>query len=207
MVQAVQRHKRVTVTVAVVVLIPVLALAWYLGSPLFITKEVQEEFPFAANAVVPKDMTRGEVEKTMATLAKMGGDQVMEKMPDEMEKAAAAPVLLKTGTFEGADRFHKGSGVAKLFRAPDGTHLLRVEDFSVTNGPDLRVILSPVANPQGAGDVTAPGYVELGKLKGNVGNQNYPIPPGVDVAAQGSVVIYCKPFRVVFSVATLQDAG
>ena len=74
MVQAVQRNRRVSITVAVVVAIPVVALAWYLFSPLFVTKEVQEEFPFAANAVVPKDMTRAEIEKTMATLAKTEGD-------------------------------------------------------------------------------------------------------------------------------------
>ena len=207
MVQAVQRNKRVSITVAVVVAIPVVALAWYLFSPLFVTKEVQEEFPFAANAVVPKDMTRAEIEKTMATLAKTEGDQVTEDMPDEIDKADAPAALLKTGTFEGADRFHKGSGVAKIFRGPDGAHLLRVENFSVTNGPDLRVILSPVASPSGSSEVTASGYVELGKLKGNVGNQNYPIPAEADIGALRSVVIYCKPFRVVFSVATLEDEG
>ena len=47
------------------------------------------------------------------------------------------------------------------------------------------------------------GYVELGKLKGNIGNQNYPIDAGVDVSAMSSVVIYCKPFRVIFAVAGL----
>ena len=128
-------------------------------------------------------------------------------MPDEMDKADAPAALLKTGTFEGADCFHKGSGVAKIFRGPDGAHLLRVENFSVTNGPDLRVILSPVASPSGSSEVTASGYVELGKLKGNVGNQNYPIPAEGDIGALRSVVIYCKPFRVVFSVATLEDEG
>ena len=51
------------------------------------------------------------------------------------------------------------------------------------------------------------GFVDLGKLKGNRGNQNYEIPDGVDVAAQGSVVIYCMPFHVIFSVASLRDAG
>ena len=65
------------------------------------------------------------------------------------------------------------------------------------------MILSPHPSPAGSSDVTAPGYVELGKLKGNAGNQNYPIEAGVDVGALNSVVIYCKPFRVVFSVAEL----
>ena len=51
-----------------------------------------------------------------------------------------------------------------------------------------------------------PGYLDLGKLKGNRGNQNYPIPADVDISIFNSVVIYCKPFAVVFSVATLYDA-
>ena len=74
-----------------------------------------------------------------------------------------------------------------------------------TNGPDLRVVLSPHQSPDSRGDVKLPGYVDLGKLKGNKGDQNYNIPDDVDIDAQGSVVIYCEPFAVVFSVATLRD--
>ena len=51
------------------------------------------------------------------------------------------------------------------------------------------------------------GYVNIGKLKGNKGNQNYPIPDEVDVSIQGSVVIYCVPFHVIFSVASLRDSS
>ena len=47
----------------------------------------------------------------------------------------------------------------------------------------------------------------LGSLKGNVGNQNYEIPADADVNALFSVVIYCSPFHVVFSVAPLKKAG
>jgi len=200
------KHRRIVITVALMILIPVAAIVWWLGSPLFITKEVQEEFPFAASAVVPRDMTRSEVESTMAVMAMMDS-QVEEVMPAKMSEASAAPVELKAGSFRDADRFHTGSGVAKIFRAPDGSFLLRLEDFRVTNGPDLRVILSPHPNPEGRGDVTAEGYVEVGKLKGNVGNQNYPIPAEADISALNSVVIYCKPFHVIFSVAPLEEGG
>ncbi len=116
----------------------------------------------------------------------------------------AVAVKLKAGMFKDADSFHKGSGEATIFRGPDGSLLLRLEDFNVTNGPDLHVLLSPHPDPERQGDVKQAGYVDLGKLKGNIGNQNYPIPDDVDVSIQGSVVIYCKPFHVVFSVATLE---
>ena len=117
--------------------------------------------------------------------------------------AAAGPLALKSGSFRDADSFHKGSGRATIYQTPDGARLLRLEDFQTTNGPELHVVLSQSPNPQSSAEVKSPGYLDLGKLKGNIGNQNYPIPNGTDVGAQMSVVIYCKPFSVVFSVASL----
>ena len=105
------------------------------------------------------------------------------------------------------DSFHKGSGQATIYRGPDGTLLLRLENLNVTNGPDLHVILSPHPDPGSQGEVKTPGYINLGKLKGNRGNQNYPVPNDANVAAQGSVVIYCVAFNVLFSVAPLRDSG
>ena len=55
--------------------------------------------------------------------------------------------------------------------------------------------------------MTAPGHFELAKLKGNIGNQNYVVPADADIASFQSVVIYCKPFRVIFSVASLADVA
>ena len=113
-------------------------------------------------------------------------------------------MALKVGEFMDADSIHKGSGTAIIYRGPDGSLLLRLENFSVTNGPDLHVYLSPHPNPTRGGQVRTAGSVDLGELKGNRGNQNYPIPAGVDVSTVNSVVIYCKPFSVVFSVAPLR---
>ena len=83
--------------------------------------------------------------------------------------------------------------------------MLRFEDFEVTNGPDLYVLLSPAADVASSDELDAAGYVELGELKGNIGSQNYEIPAEVEVAEQGSVIIYCKAFHVLFSVAPLSD--
>ena len=115
------------------------------------------------------------------------------------------PVMLKTGDFRDQDSFHKGIGQTTIYRRPDGSHLLRLDEFKTTNGPDLHVILTPHQNPTRQNDVKTPGYVNLGKLKGNIDNQNYPIPDDIDVTVQGNVIIYCKPFHVIFSVAQLQD--
>ena len=186
------------IAIAVVVLVAVGAFGWWLLSPLVFDTTVEEEFPFAEAAVVPDGMTRSDVEMTMATMAKMDSP-AEEAMPAEMAESA----VVKTGEFRDADRFHKGSGTASIYRLADGSHVLRLESFSVTNGPALVVMLTPHRNPSSSADVHEPGYVELAKLKGNKGNQNYPLPDGVDPATFNSVVIYCKPFKVVFSVAPI----
>ena len=69
------------------------------------------------------------------------------------------------------------------------------------------MVLSPSPNPETSAQVKTASYVDLGKLKGNIGNRNYPTPEGTDINAQMSVVIYCKPFQVVFSVAMLGERG
>ena len=203
--------KQFLIATAVVVAIPVIAVAWWLGSPLFIDKEVDEEFPFAAGALVPAGMTVKEVDQIMAGMAKVD-ETVDEKMSDAMpmkkdQESVPDAVKVKSGMFSRIDRFHGGSGVATIYRGPDGAHVLRFEDFRVDNGPDLRVLLASHSSPGGKGDLDSAGYVELGKLKGNIGNQNYEISNDVDLASQKSVVIYCKPFHVLFSIATLQDAS
>ncbi len=180
---------------AIVVGIPILALGWWLGSPLFITNEVDEEFPMSAGAIVPVDMTPEEVEAEMETAADSPDDQTDQPMP------GADPVKLVGGVFVGADSFHEGSGRATIYDLGDGERVLRLEAFTVTNGPALHVLLVPDPRPEGRDDVT--GYLDLGELKGNVGNQNYEIPADVDVTEFGSVVIYCEPFHVIFATAGL----
>ena len=192
------KNRRIWIAVAAVILIPIAGVAWWLGSPLLFDDVVNEEFPLASSATIPTDTTREEVEKVMEVIARVE-DETDEPMPKDMEEAA-----LKTGSFRDADRFHKGEGRATIHVLEDGSRVLRLEEFRVTNGPSLRVILATTADPSSSAEVLQGAYVDLGTLKGNVGNQNYPIPDDTDLAAINSIVIYCKPFKVVFSVATLQ---
>ncbi len=87
--------------------------------------------------------------------------------------------------------------------AGTGQRLLRLEPFKAGNGPGLYVYLSGHPTPRSSAELHADGAVELAPLKGNVGNQNYLLPPDLDLAVFKSVVIYCKPFSVVFSTAAL----
>ena len=192
-----KRWSTIGLGVALVQAVPVLWLAWWLGSPLFIDKVADEDFPLTANATIPDNVTRAEAETTMETAAKIEAP-MSEPMTTGMSSAEA--VSLISGDFRDADRFHRGSGRATIYRLEDNSHVLRLEDLNVTNGPDLRVLL--MVDPEG-GDKDQ-GYLDLGKLKGNIGNQNYPIPDDADVSRYHAVMIYCQPFHVVFSTAPLR---
>lgn len=192
------------VGIGILAIIPVAWLAWWLLSPLFSTTEVYEDFPNAARATIPDGMTIEEVEVTMGVAAAIDRP-VDDAIPSTlMEDTTPAQDLVKAaGNFRDADSFHKGSGNAVIYQLSSGERILRLDEFRVTNGPDLRVLLANTPNPESHGDLADAGYQELGKLKGNVGAQNYEIPDSVPLSDVESVVIYCKPFRVVFSVATL----
>ena len=68
----------------------------------------------------------------------------------------------------------------------------------------MQVILTRSQSPEEAGKVPGPSHLELGKLKGNTGNQNYSFPDDADVSAFNSIVIFYKPFRVIFSVSSFE---
>lgn len=120
---------------------------------------------------------------------------------------AQAFETLASGAFRDADAAHRGSGNAAILRNGAGETVLRLTEFEVTNGPDLEVWLSSVADPQSSRDVSNGEWVSLGQLKGNIGDQTYTIPADVDLSQYQSVVIWCEQFSVLFSPATLASAG
>ena len=196
---------------AVVGLVIVFA-AYPLWSPLFINDVIDESFPDLASDQrdqlrdMPQEkqdvlvaMAQENTEMASETaLAMLASDvQMAEDMPTN------EPVVLSKGIFNGFDAIHRGEGIATIYQLVDGTRVLRLEDFSTSNGPDLHVLLTSNA-PTSIGDPVATGYVDLGQLKGNIGNQNYNIPSDVNLDDYSAVVIYCMPFHVNFTVATLE---
>ncbi|NJM06844.1 hypothetical protein HC891_12645 [Candidatus Gracilibacteria bacterium] len=114
------------------------------------------------------------------------------------------PVALFSGSFTYIDALHNAEGQATIYTLPDGQRILRLENFTAQNGPDLFIGLSGHPQPRSNAELMGEGYVELGRLKGNTGNQNYELPADLDISAFKSVTIYCKAFSVMFSSATLQ---
>ena len=100
---------------------------------------------------------------------------------------------------------HATTGKASLIKLPGGVHSVQFAALNTSDGPDLYVYLSP--HPSGSAEKTfGQGFTSLGKLKGNRGDQVYEIPPGVDVTAIRSVVIWCQRFSAGFAVAPLEQA-
>jgi hypothetical protein len=168
-----------------VAILPVLAIAWWLASPLFIDRTVDEAFPAVAETEAE---AAGEAAATPSASAPITGDASTAVETTVTEE----PAQVAAGSFVDEDSVHQGSGTAGIYDV-DGSIVLRLEDFDVTNGPDLRVDLV----------LTDGTMVDLGALKGNVGNQNYDIPADTDLDTVESVLIYCRAFSVRFSEAVL----
>ncbi|MFF7438916.1 DM13 domain-containing protein [Streptomyces sp. NPDC008122] len=114
------------------------------------------------------------------------------------------PVIVAQGVFVSHE--HATTGRAKIIRLADGTHTLRLEGLDTSNGPDLRVWLSdaPVKEGKAGWGVFDDGkHVNLARLKGNKGEQNYPLPSDFDWSAYPSVSIWCDRFDVSFGAAAL----
>ncbi|WP_030708819.1 DM13 domain-containing protein [Streptomyces sp. NRRL F-2580] len=117
----------------------------------------------------------------------------------------AAPRTVAEGSLISHE--HATTGTVKLLRLADGSHVLRVENLDTSNGPALKVWLTdaPVIEGVDGWHVFDDGkHVSLGALKGNKGDQNYPVPTGVNLADYTSLAIWCDRFDVSFGAATLK---
>ncbi len=187
-----RRHPVRTGIVLAIVLAIGLPTAWYLGSPLFIRTVLNEPAPSAATPVTAPTTTPA-VESTGTPTT--GPSSTPAAPTPAPTPALATP---RTGEFRGADDFHFGNGTATLIETAPGAWTVRFESFSVRNGPDLFVYVSP--DPAGYSDAA----IELGPLKATDGSFNMDLPAGVVPTDAASVVIWCKQFAVQFAVAALE---
>lgn len=119
----------------------------------------------------------------------------------------AAQTVVGTGTFvhaDPSDPIHWGRGSVTIFQDAAGRRIVHLEkDFEVGPGPDYRVYLVPHPAPRAKDDVRA-AFVDLGGLAAFKGSQTYVIPADLDLARQGSVVIWCRAFAQLISPATIE---
>jgi hypothetical protein len=103
----------------------------------------------------------------------------------------AKATLLREGTWMGSGNY-SASGKASIYD-DNGKKVLLLNNFSSSNGPDLRVYLSTTTG--------ATSFVNLGKLKSTNGKQTYDIPDGTDVDQFKFALIWCQQFAVLFGKA------
>jgi hypothetical protein len=163
-------------------------LAWYLVSPIWIRTSLVEAAPSPAPSAV--------------TFASPSAQATPTAPPSDSTQPAAtpsatpfAPVTIATGKFHGTDEFHFGRGTASIIEVEPGRYHLRLEDFSVRNGPDLYVYLSTSA------DDYTDHALEIGLLKATDGSFGYDLPAGTDPNRFRSAIIWCKQFSHLFAVA------
>jgi hypothetical protein len=214
-------HPVTTAAAAAVILALAVPAGYYLVSPLFerslaceasplegagagsekcedavVTRTDGSPTPAASPSAAPATPAPGESSPSLApTPAASEPSPTVAPTPVPFEAGVAYQ-----GEFHGADDFHFGRGKALLIETAPAQYVLRFEEFSVRNGPDLYVYLSPDAS--GYGD----GSLELGTLKATDGAFNYDVPPGADVSQFKSAIVWCKQFSVLFAVAPLVAA-
>jgi Electron transfer DM13 len=219
-------HRRVKIGIIGAIIIVIGFSAFYLASPLFISTEIDEPLPEGAEVQAPppsnqsqefmamseeerieagNQMDEQEKNQIMLEFAKMNNsiDESMAQINQSVSEQQTSQIrnetgdLLLTGSFVGVgDGIHDAQGIAKVIPIEGGGDVLRLEDLVVTNGPDLYVYLST--------DKSALDFMNLGRLKANIGNQNYPISVGTDLSKYDTVLIWCKAFSVLFGSADLK---
>jgi hypothetical protein len=180
---------RVHPIVRVLVLgIPFVAVSWWLLSPFFVDDVVDDDFAtsIADARPAPDAADDPDSESTESTLS-------------TADAVPVGPTLRGAGEFVGLAG-HEGSGDAGFFALEDGSHVLRLENFDIDNGPDLRLYVVPGV------DQTDPieDSLYLGELRGNVGDQSYDLPAEfVLTPGNWTVLVWCEAFSVEFVAASV----
>jgi hypothetical protein len=114
--------------------------------------------------------------------------------------SVTSPKELATGQFKGYA--HETQGNAGIYQV-NGKRVLRLTNFKTSNGPDVHVYLVAAADAKDDATVKKAGFIDLGSMKGNMGDQNYDVPESVDLAKYQAVTIWCARFNVNFATAPL----
>ena len=164
--------------VVAVIAVLVIGAGWYLFRPerLFVNQKVNE-------SLVTPAATAG--------MSPAGGAL----------EGSSADAVLATGSFHSVA--HDTRGTATVHRLADGSRVLRLTDFETSNGPDVQVYLVAADDASDNATVTRAGFVHVGALKGNQGDQNYTLPADLDLGKYRAVTIWCRRFGVNFATAPL----
>jgi hypothetical protein len=129
--------------------------------------------------------------------------RVDEAMP--AMRAGSSPQPVVSGQFYSI--LHPTSGTATVYQLGDSSRILRFTNFSTSNGPDVHVYMVAADDAKDAAAVEHAGFIDLGVIKGNIGDQNYTLSSDLDLEKYRAVSIWCKRFSVNFGAAALRPTG
>jgi hypothetical protein len=213
------KNKTKILIISIIIAAIAIPIGIYTISPLFINTEINEPLPLLSSQSsigfenfmamteeekikAAKNMTSEEKDMIMRTAAaEQNTTTINETMTTTMDisQNTEQNKNLLLGDFMGVnDGIHNAEGKAKILTLTDGSQIIRLEDFRSTNGPDVHLYLST--------DIEANDFIDIGRLKANNGNQNYPIPTDTDFNKYKYVLIWCQPFSVLFGSAQLNSS-
>ena len=169
-------HRAVAAAIAIAALVLFgLGVYWFGPQRLFLDREVAEALPTPTATDPPAD------------------EEPLDE-PSGVEELTA-------GRFRSLE--HGTTGLARIVELEDGSRFVRLEDLDTSDGPDLRIYLTdqPLSDDWHVWDDGE--YVDLGALKGNIGDSNYEIPRDLDLSRYETVVVWCRRFTVGFGVAPI----
>ena len=128
---------------------------------------------------------------------------VNQRVHEEFPTATGgSPVqTLASGTFHSI--LHPTTGTATIYRLGNGSRILRFTNFRTSNGPDVHVYMVAADDATDSASVQRAGFIDLGSIKGNIGDQNYTLSSDVDLSKYRAVSVWCKRFSVNFGTAPL----
>ena len=158
----------------------------------------------AQNYDLPADLELGKIHSVTVWCRRFGVNFATAPL-GATSAASNSPAVLLAGRFHGVA--HETKGTATVYQLADGKRVLRFTDFETSNGPDVRVFLGMANDAIDNATVTKAGYVSLGPIKGNRGDQNYDLPADLDLSKIHSVTVWCNRFNVNFATASLAPQG
>jgi len=209
----VKRHRGIAAAMAGFGLIAiVVGIVWFQPHKLFIDERVDEALPVVTTTQGPSPAASAPstIAPPVTTTAPVGVSSTAG-VPTTTTPATtttttttttmpAGPVVIHTS--ELIEVGHAGTGSVLIVELEDGSRVVRFEDLDESNGPDLVVILSTSDLIAERDAYHLGGFVDIGELKGNQGNQNYVIPDDVDLTEYTTVAIWCRRFNYTFNAAT-----
>jgi hypothetical protein len=115
----------------------------------------------------------------------------------------SSPQALASGTFYSI--LHPTEGIATVYRVADGSRVLRLSNFKTSNGPDVHIYMVAADDAKDNATVEHAGFIDLGSMKANIGDQNYTLGNDIDLSKYRAVSVWCKRFSVNFGAAALKS--